>query len=93
MNKSYTIILALLLLPMLALAQDDISAGDVIGNGRYLGAKTVDGQTTVPVLGVDSSGNTAVNALSGKSVILSADKTAVATFSSTTSTIPPLVTT
>lgn len=93
MNKIYATILTLLLLPMLALAQDDISQGDIIGNGRYLGAKTVDGQTTVPVLGVDSSGNTAVNALSGKSVILSANKTAVATFTSTTSTIPPLVTT
>ena len=83
-----------LAIPIAAFAQDDISQGvGIVGNGRYLGARTADAQTIVPTLGIDSSGNTVVNALSGKNVVLSANKTAVATFSSTTSTIPPLVTT
>lgn len=93
MKKLLKLILAAML-PVVALAQDDISQGTgIIGNGRYLGARTADAQTVVPTLGIDSSGNTVLNALSGKGVILSANKTAVATFTSTTSTIPPLVTT
>lgn len=52
-----------------ALAQDDISLGYVIGNGRLLGAKTFDGQTTVGVLGIDSSGNTIIKSLSGSDVL------------------------
>lgn len=56
-----------------AAAQDNISQGTgIIGNGRFLGAKTVDGQTTVPVLGVNSSGNTEIGTLSGKGVELPA---------------------
>lgn len=75
-------------------AQDDISGSTgVIGNGRYLGAKTVDGQTTVPVLGVDSSGNTAINALSGKSAVIKVNKTDVVTVTSTGVTLPALTTT
>lgn len=54
-----------------AFAQDDISLSTgIIGNGRLLGAKTYDGQATVGILGVDSSGNTVVKSLSGKSVAL-----------------------
>ena len=94
MKNLINVLIAVTLCSVSAMAQDDISQGNgIIGNGRFLGAKTYDSQTTVPVLGVDSSSNTVVNALSGKSVILAANKTAVATFTSTTSTIPPLVTT
>jgi hypothetical protein len=91
--KRILIALALVLNAHLAFAQDDIDISDVIGGGKYLGARTADNQTIVPVLGLDSSNNSQVNALSGKSVILSAAKTPVASFSSTGSTIPPLVTT
>lgn len=56
-----------------AVAQDNISLDPgVIGNGRFLGAKTVDGQTTVGVLGINSSGNTEIGVLSGKGVDLPA---------------------
>lgn len=52
-----------------AFAQDDISQSTgIIGNGRLLGAKTYDGQLTVGILGIDSSGNTVIKALSGKTV-------------------------
>lgn len=81
-GRGCKVLLALLLLPGLAFAQDDISAGDVIGNGRYLGAKTSDGQTTVPVLGVDASGNTQINALSGKGVVAAIAKTPAAVLNS-----------
>lgn len=78
----------------IAFAQDNISQSTgIVGNGRMLGAKTYDGQTTVPVLGVDSSGNTTVNSLSGKTVDLAVNKTDVASFSTTGSTIPPLIST
>ncbi len=51
-------------------AQDDISTSTgIIGNGRLLGAKTYDGQTTVGILGIDSSGNTIIKALSGSDVL------------------------
>lgn len=70
------LIFLLLLIPITALAQDDISLSpDAIGNGKFLGAKTADGQTTVPVLGVLSDGSTMVNALSGEDVALGAAKT------------------
>ncbi len=50
-------------------AQDDISLSvGIVGNGKKLGAKTYDGQTTVGVLGIDSGGNTALSALSGEGV-------------------------
>lgn len=61
-------ILLLFILSSSAFAQDDISLGYIIGNGRLLGAKTYDGQGTVGILGIDSSGNTTVKAMSGKSV-------------------------
>lgn len=74
--KRFIFLILTALLPVISYAQDDISINTgIIGNGRYLGAKTSDGQTTVPVLGVDSSGNTAINSLSGKTVVLSAAKT------------------
>ena len=92
--KLIKLILSVLLLALTATAQDNISQDTgIIGENRFLGARTSDAQNIVPVLGVDSSSNTKVNALSGKSVILSVDGTAAATFTSTTSTIPPLVTT
>lgn len=56
-----------------AFAQDNISmTTGVIGNGRLLGAQTYDGQTIVGILGVDSSGNTVLKSLSGKSVAFDA---------------------
>ncbi len=65
-------------------AQQDISdSTGIIGNGRYLGAKTVDGQTTVGVLGIDADGNTRVNANSGEDIVLSVAKTPVARINST----------
>lgn len=62
----------------LAFAQDDISLEpQPIGQGKYLGAKTVDGQAIVPALGVNASGNTEINALSGKAAVLAVAKTPV----------------
>lgn len=56
-----------------AFAQDNISmTTGIIGNGRLLGAQTYDGQTIVGILGVDSSGNTVLKSLSGKSVAFDA---------------------
>lgn len=56
-----------------AVAQDNISQNnEIIGNGRFLGARTVDGQTIVGVLGVNALGNTEIGALSGKGVELPA---------------------
>lgn len=84
----------LILIPSIALAQDNISKSTgVIGNGQYLGAKTVDGQTIVPVLGVDSSGDTAVQAGSGKNVVAKIGGTNVLTITSTGATLPSLTTT
>jgi len=73
-------VLAILLLALApsAFAQDDIDIGHIIGNGKYLGAKTSDGQTTVPVLGVDSNGSTVLNSLSGTAPVISIAKTPVA---------------
>jgi hypothetical protein len=61
--------------PLAAETVISISTG-IIGGGQYLGAKTVDNQTTVGVLGVNSSNSTVVNGLAG--VTLSAQETAVA---------------
>lgn len=72
-----------LFIPLVAFAQDDISQSPLIGNGRYQGAKSYDGQLTIPVLGVDSSTNTEVNAISGKEVHLSVAKTPIAKVLST----------
>lgn len=50
----------------LVFAQDDISISTgIIGNGKKLGAKTIDGQTTVGVLGIDASNNTSLDGLAG----------------------------
>jgi len=69
MKSMIKLFLVALLAPIIALAQDNISQSTgIIGNGRLLGAKTYDGQVTVGVLGVDSSGNTTIQSLSGKSV-------------------------
>lgn len=84
MKNLFKVLVALVYLPIVAFAQDDISIDPgPIGNGRYLGAKTADSQTTVPVLGVDSTGDTEINALTGKTVNLSIAKTPVALASST----------
>lgn len=89
----WVVLLSPIWIPAIGYVEDDVAIGFIVGNGRYLGGKTADSQTTVPMVGIDSSNNTQVNALSGKSVILAAAKTPVATFSSTTSSIPPLTTT
>lgn len=53
----------------LALTEDDISISTgIIGGGKLLGAKTYDNNTTVGIIGIDSSGNTTVKSLSGKKV-------------------------
>lgn len=94
MKNIFKLILAGLLYPAFIFAQDDISiTTGIVGNGRFLGAKTADSQTTVPTVGIDSSSNTVVNALSGKSVVLSANKTTIAAFSSTGAALPPLLST
>lgn len=63
------LLFTLLLIPLIALAQDDISISTgIIGGGKLLGAKTADNQTTVGILGIDSSGNTVIKALSGKTI-------------------------
>ena len=91
--KLFTL-LAGLVVTSVAFAQDDISLSTgIIGNGRYLGAKTADSQLTVPVLGVNSGNDTVVNALSGEPVVLAAAKTPIATFSSTGANLPALTTT
>jgi hypothetical protein len=82
----FMILLLLLILSPVCFAQDDISSGDIIGNGRYLGAKTVDGQAIVPVLGVNASGNTEVNSLSGKAAVLAVAKTPVVSCTGTACT-------
>lgn len=65
-------------------AQQDISdSTGIVGNGRYLGAKSVDGQLIVPVLGVDANNDTVVNANSGDDVVLSVAKTPAAKINST----------
>lgn len=67
----------ILLFGMVAISEDDIAIDFIIGNNKYLGAKTVDSQTTVPVLGVNSSANTVLNALSGKVAAIAIAKTPV----------------
>jgi len=77
--KELGILLAILFVygvPLLAYGQDDISLSTgIVGGGKFLGAKTADNQTTVPSLGIDANGNTVINALAGKSVILAVGKT------------------
>ncbi len=67
--KILALLVALLGATTGAVAQDDISLGYIIGNGRLLGAKTADGQTTVGILGIDSNNNTVVKSLSGADVL------------------------
>lgn len=70
-NKIIALLIALLGATAPGFAQDDISTSTgIIGNGRLLGAKTYDGQTTVGILGIDSNGNTIIKALSGSDVLL-----------------------
>lgn len=77
------------LLPILAIAQDDISQSNgVIGSRRYLGAQTTNGQSIAPILGMDSSDNTVLNCLSGKECQVTIAKTPVGKFSSTGLTFP-----
>ncbi len=58
------------------LAQDDISMSTgIVGNGRFLGGKTTDGQSTVPMLGIDANSNTLLTSLSGKTVGIGPAKT------------------
>lgn len=71
-------LLLTILIAVPVFAQDDINLGNIIGAGKYQGAKTSDGQTVVPVLGVNSNGNTEVNSLSGYGVDLSVQKTPIA---------------
>lgn len=97
MNRLYRFIAGFLLSAIIAqgaIAQDNISVSTgIIGSGKYLGAKTSNNQATVPALGIDSSDNTVVNALSGKNVVLSVDNTAAMTVTSTGVTLPALTTT
>lgn len=84
MKHIFKLIVAILLIPALVFAQDNISLDPgPIGNGRLLGAKTYDGQATVGVLGVDSSGNTTVQSLSGKVVNFPGNVTVTGTFGTT----------
>lgn len=80
MNKWLKSLLVALvvLIPVIGYVEDDISIGFIVGNGRYLGAKTADGQTTVPSLGVNANGYTEINSLSGKSVSIAVAKTPIA---------------
>jgi len=78
-TKILALLIALLGATTGALAQDDISISTgVVGGGKYLGAKTVDEQTTVPLTGVNASGNSMLNAMSGKAAGLSIAKTPIA---------------
>lgn len=61
----------------LVFAQDDIDIGFIVGNGKNLGGKTADGQSTVPMLGVNASGNTQLNAASGANAVIAVAKTPV----------------
>lgn len=87
------LILAVLLITLPAFAQDNISTSTgIIGNGKLLGAKTYDGQTTVGVLGIDSSGNTTIQSLSGKSVNIpgTLTTTGVTSFANGTGALPSI---
>lgn len=92
MKNAMKFLVVLLAVVSTAYAQDDISISTgIIGNGKYLGAKTTDGQTTVGVLGVDANGKTAINGLGG--VILQANKTPGAQIAyPSTNVITPAVT-
>jgi len=66
MKKKLLLIALLALCASMAFAQEEISISTgVIGNGRYLGAKTYDGQLTIGVLGLDSSGNAVLKSNAG----------------------------
>lgn len=76
MKTLFKVVFLVLLLPFLALAQDEISLSTgIISNGRLLGAKSYDGQLTVGVLGLDSSNNTVLDSLSGKGIACRVDGT------------------
>lgn len=67
--KRILLLLALLLIPIFASAQENISiATGIIGGNQLLGARTSDNQTTVGILGIDSNGNTTIKSLSTKTV-------------------------
>ena len=57
-----------LFLAVPAFAQDNIDVGHIVGGGKYLGGRTVDNQTIVPMIGIDKNGNTSISALSGEGV-------------------------
>jgi len=79
MKHLFKLSLLALLVSLPAYAQDEISQSTgIIGNGRLLGAQSYDGQATVGVLGIDSSGNTVIKAMSGKTVSLAASTTPAA---------------
>lgn len=80
MKHFIKLFLLTLLVSVSAFAQDNISIDPgPIGNGRLLGAKTYDGQTTVGVLGVDSASYTKLDSLSSKGIKLNINGTTEAT--------------
>lgn len=84
-----------LLFATTAFAQEISQDTGIIGNGRMLGAKTADSQTTVGVLGIDADGNTQHNAMSGEVHEFSIGNTTVATLDSNgavPSTLPAVIT-
>lgn len=81
------------LLSSVAFAQDDISISTgIVAGGKYLGAKTTDNQTIVPALSIDSSGNTVINSLSGKTVGFQNGKVTGTTMDATGITPPSIKT-
>lgn len=78
------------LLPTLALAQDNIDIGHIVGGGKMLGGRTADNQTIVPMVGIDSSGNTRHEALSGKTHQMVIGGTPVAQIDSSGQMVSPV---
>jgi hypothetical protein len=78
----------MLALSTICFAQDDISISTgIIGNGKKLGAKTYDSQTTIGVIGIDSNNDTAVFAPSGEQVVAKVALTPQGKFNSSGSTL------
>jgi len=81
-------LLLLIMLPSIAIAQDNISLSTgIIGNGRFLGAKNSSNQTTVGVIGVNSNDDTEIGAITTKGVKLPALVTSLDTVAGAGTTV------
>lgn len=95
MKKILLGLLAALLIPVVGFADDTAWNGPLpMGNYKWLSSRSGSTFKDLDILRMNSSGDTEINApISGRSVILQANKTTIGSFSATGSTIPPLITT